>query len=190
MKRLLSILTVAAGLIAGPAMAAEGHVAFFSLANPPFIVLVAFLIFVGALIYFKVPHLLGSMLDKRTDQIRRDLEEARLLREEAQAILASYERKKKEVEAQAERIVAQAKDEAEQAAEQAKADLKSSIARRLAAAEEQIDSAEKAALRDVKDRAVNVAVAAAADILSGQISAAAANKLIEDSIADVGARLN
>ncbi|WP_127901587.1 F0F1 ATP synthase subunit B [Solirhodobacter olei] len=186
----LSILSVAAALVAGPAMAAEEHHAFFSLANPPFIVLIAFLIFVGALIYLKVPGMLGGMLDKRAQQIRVDLDEARMLREEAQAILASYERKQKEVEAQAERIVAQAREEAEQAAEQAKADLKASIARRLAAAEEQIGSAEKAALREVKDRAVAVAVAAAADVLSGQMSATAANKLIEDSIADVGARLN
>lgn len=188
MKR-ISMLTLFAALAATPALAEEG-VPFVSLRNGPFIVLIAFVIFLGVLVYFKVPAMLGGMLDKRAEQIRRDLEEARLLREEAQAILASYERKQKEVQAQADRIVAQAKDEATKAAEQAKADLKSSIARRLAAAEDQIDSAEKAALREVKDRAVTVAVAAAGDVLAKQMSAAGANKLIDDAIGQVSAKLN
>lgn len=189
MKRLwiLSILSI---LGAGPAMASEKGVPFFSLHNPPFIVLVAFLIFVGVLLYFKVPHLLAGMLDKRADQIRKDLEEARLIREEAQVILASYERKQKEVQAQAERIVAQAKSEAEAAAEQAKAELKASIARRLAAAEEQIASAEQGAMREVRDRAITVAVAAAGDLLTQQMNAKAANALIDEAIGQVGSRLN
>lgn len=188
MKRLIATATLAI-LAAGPAMASEGA-PFFSLRNGHLIVAIAFIIFVGVLVKFKVPGMLGTMLDNRAEQIRKDLEEARLLREEAQAILASYERKQKEVQAQAERIVSQAKEEAMQAAEQAKEDLKSSIARRLAAAEDQIGSAEKAALREVKDKAVSVAVAAAADVLSEQMSAASANKLIDEAIADVGARLN
>lgn len=188
MKR-ISSLTLFAALAATPALAEEG-VPFVSLHNGPFVVLIAFVVFVGVVLYFKVPGMLGAMLDKRAEQIRRDLEEARLLREEAQTILASYERKQKEVQAQAARIVAQAKDEAMKAAEQAKLDLKAAIARRLAAAEDQIASAEKSALREVKDRAVTVAVAAAGDVLSQQISASAANKLIDAAIADVGARLN
>ncbi len=192
MKRLSTLAALTGGLAAsaGPALASEAAVPFFSLHNGPFIVLIAFVIFIGVLVYFKVPGMLGGMLDKRAGQIRVDLEEARQLREEAQAILASYERKQKEVQAQAERIVAQAKEEAQLAAAQAKADLKSSIARRLAAAEDQIASAEKAALREVKDRAVAVAVAAAGDVLSQQMSATAANKLIDGAIAEVGAKLN
>ena len=98
--------------------------------------------------------MLAGMLDKRADGIRTDLDEARGLREEAQALLASYERKQREVQDQADRIVAQARAEAEAAAEQAKADLRQSIDRRLAAAEDQIASAEAAAVREVRDRAV------------------------------------
>lgn len=183
----LSILAI---LAASPAMAAEEGGPFFSLSNPPFVVLIAFVLFVAILVYLKVPGLIGGMLDKRAGEIRKDLEEARLLREEAQMILASYERKQKEVQAQAERIVHSARDEAMAAAAQAKADLEQSISRRLAAAEEQIASAETAALRDVRDRAVSVAVAAAGDVLAKQMTAAKANALIEDSIGQVAARLN
>ena len=91
---------------------------------------------------------------------------------------------------QADRIVAQAKAEAAAAAEQAKVDLKTSIARRLVAAEEQITSAEAAAVRHVRDTAVSVAVAAARDVIATQMTAADGNKLIDDAIADVDAKLH
>lgn len=87
-------------------------------------VLIAFLIFVGVLLYLKVPGTLMGMLDKRASGIKSELEEARALREEAQTLLASYERKQKEVQEQADRIVAAAKEEATVAAEEAREDLK------------------------------------------------------------------
>ena len=97
--------------------------------------------------------------------IKADLDEARALREEAKSILATYERRQKEVQEQADRIVSSAKEEAMAAAAQAKADLKASIARRLAAATDQIASAEAAAIRQVREQAVAVAIAAAGDVL-------------------------
>ncbi|WP_439155394.1 F0F1 ATP synthase subunit B [Yoonia sp.] len=175
-------------LTASPALAAGKT--FVSLGNTDFVVLVAFLIFVGILVYYKVPGLVGGMLDKRADGITAELAEARALRDEAQALLSSYERKQKEVQAQADRIVATAKDEANQAAEAAKADIAKSITRRLAAAEEQIASAQSAAIKEVRDQAVTVAVAAAKDVIAKQMDAKAAGALIDDSIAAVGEKLH
>jgi len=182
------ILPVLIGLTATPALASEG--AFFTLTNTHFVVLVAFLIFVGILIYVRVPSLVGGLLDKRADAIRADLDEAKALREEAQTILASYERKKSEVEEHAQKIVERAKAEAEEAAEDAKAALAASIERRLRSAEDQISSAQAAALREVRDRAIEVAVAAAAEVLAKSMSAADANALIDASIKDVKDRLH
>ena len=144
MKKLIALPLI---LTASPALAASGP--FFSLANSNFVVLIAFLLFIGVLAYLKVPALLGNMLDKRAEGIRDELDEARALREEAQAVLASYERKQREVQEQADRIVAQAEAEAKAAAEQARADIKTSVARRLAAAKDQIASAEAAAVKEV-----------------------------------------
>lgn len=121
-----TLIILAAALAASPAMAASGP--FFSLHNTNFVVLIAFLVFIGILVYFKVPGLLGGMLDKRAVEIKGELDEARQLREEAQSLLASYERKQKEVQDQADSIVANAKAEAEAAAVQAKDDLQKSIA--------------------------------------------------------------
>lgn len=183
-----TLTTAAAALAASPALAATGP--FFSLRNTDFVVLIAFLIFLGVLLFFKVPTILAGLLDRRSETIRNELEEARALREEAQTILAGFERKQAEVKEQAERIVAHAKEEAKIAAEVAKADLEKSIARRLAGADEQIASAEAAAVRSVRDRAVQVAVAAAGEVIAKQMTAAEANKLIDAAIDEAGAKLH
>lgn len=181
-------LTLVAAVAASPALAASGP--FFSLHNTNFVVLLAFLLFIGVLVYFKVPGLLGGLLDKRAEGILSELDEARNLREEAQTLLASYERKQKEMQEQAERIVAGAKKEAEAAAEQAKEDLKVSIARRLQAAEDQISSAEASAVKEVRDRAITVAVAAARDVMAKQTTADAASASIDTAIDEVAAKLH
>ncbi len=183
------MITSLFALAATPALAA-GDKPFFSLANTDFVVSVAFLIFLGILAYFKVPRLIGGMLDKRADSIKSELDEAKALREEAQALLATYERKHKEVQEQADRIVATAKEEATSAATAAKADIAKSITRRLAAAEEQIASAQSAAIKDIRDQAIMVAVAAAKDVMAQQMDAKSAGALIDDSIATVAEKLH
>lgn len=184
MKKLSILLT----LLASPAMAATGP--FFSLQNTNFVVLVAFIAFIAILVYMKVPAKLTGMLDARAATIKAELDEARSLREEAKSILATYERRQKEVQEQADRIVSAAREEALAAAAQAKEDLKASIARRLASATDQIASAEAAAIRQVREQAVSVAVAAAGDVLSKQMTAEAASASIDDAIAQVEARLH
>ena len=181
-------LTFALILSASPALAAGGP--FFSLTNTNFVVLIAFLVFVGILIWQKVPAMLGGILDKRAQQIQADLDEAKALRNEAAALLASYDAKQKEVQEQSERIIAAAKEDAQAAAVQAKADLKDSIARRLAGAKDQIASAEAAAIANVRNRAINVAIAAASDVLAKQNTAATAAASIDAAIAVVDAKFH
>ena len=182
----LSVILFA--LMASPALAASGP--FFSLYNTNFVVTIAFVCFVSVVLYLGVPKMLAKMLDARADGIRAELEEARSLREEAKALLASYEKKQTEVQAQADRILEAARVEAAAAAEQAKADIVTSVVRRLVAAEEQIASAEAAAVKEVRDQAIVVAVGAARDIIASQMTAADGNSLINDAIAQVGAKLH
>lgn len=184
MKR-LSVLLV---LLASPAMAATGP--FFSLRNTDFIVLLAFLLFIAILVYYRVPQLVGGLLDKRAEGIRADLAEARRLREEAQEIYASYERRQREVKTQAEEIVANARREAVLEADKAKKALQLSIERRLKAAEEQIASAEGDAVRAVRDLAIQTAISAATEILGQQATAEQRGAGIDQAIADVERRLN
>lgn len=181
-------LTLGVAVAASPAFAASGP--FVSLFNTNFVVLVAFLIFAGVLIYLKVPGLLGGKLDERAAGIKADLDEARQLRVEAQKILADYERKQKEAVEQAGRIVEHARKEAKQAGEDAKDEIKRSIERRLQAAEDQIASAEARAIRDVRDQAILIATAAARDVIAKQMSAEDGNKLIDAGIGEVEAKLH
>ena len=183
----ISLLSGAVLLGASPAFAAGTG---FSLNNTNFVVSIAFVLFVGVLLYLKVPKLVSKMLDERAAGIRTEIDEARALQEEAKTILASYERKRKEVAEHSVSIIASAKAEAEAAAELAKADLKETIARRLVAAEDQIKSAQDAAVREVKDKAVAVAVAAASDVINKGMAAKDANALIDAAIKDVGAKLH
>lgn len=147
-------------------------------------------LFIALLVYLGVPKKIAGLLDARADKIKAQLEEARRLREEAQTLLASYEKKQKEVEGLAEQIVANAKSEAENAAVQAKEDLKASIARRLKGAEDQIASAEASAVKEVRDRAIAVATQAASAVIADKMSAASGNDLIDASIKEVGAKLH
>ena len=158
--------------------------------NTDIVVGIGFVIFVGVLIYFGVPGMLTRKLDERAVRIKADLDEARALREEAQSLLAGYERRQKEVRTQAEEIVAAARHEAEQAAVNAKEEIRRSVARRLQTATEQIDAAEKAAIRQIKDRAVTVAVAAAADVIRERMQPSDADAMIDDAIREVGAKLH
>lgn len=158
--------------------------------NTDIVVGIGFVIFVGILLYFGLPKMIFGALDERAVKIRSDLDEARALREEAQSLLASYERKQKDVAAQAEDIVTAARADAERAAEVAKEDIRKSLARRLQTATEQIDAAEKAAIRQIKDRAVTVAVAAAGDVIRSGVKPQDADDLIDSAIREVGAKLH
>lgn len=184
MKR-LSLIAV---LAASPAFAADAP--FFSLRNTDFVVTLGFLLFVGILVYYKVPALIGKLLDKRAETIRRDLDEARKLREEAQDLFASYQRRQREVKDQADEIVANAKREAKAQAEKAKLDLAASIERRLKAAEEQIASAESDAVRAVRNSAIQTAIAATTEILAKQMGPDQRAVGLDASIEELGKRLN
>lgn len=153
-------------------------------------VAVSFFLFVGLLWRYDVHGMALRALDARADRIRAELEEAKRLREEAQTLLASYERKQKDVEAQAAAIVARAREDAELAAKQARADLTAAVDRRMRAAADQLAAAEAAAMRAVKDEAVRVAVEAARAVIAGAITAEQASRRIDESIAEVGRRLN
>ncbi len=190
MRLTVTLMAIAA---ATPAAAATKNIFsadFYKLSNTDFIVLVAFLVFIGVLVYFKVPAMLTGMLDKRAESIQAELDEARALREEAQTLLASYERKQREVQEQADRIVAAAKESARESAELAKADLEKSIERRVQAAQDQIASAEATAIKQVRDEAARVAISAAGDVIQKQMSDAKSASLIDDAIAAVKTKLH
>ena len=160
------------------------------LTNPSFWVGLCFFLFLGFLVYLKVPGMIADSLDKRAETIRQELEEARQLREEAQGLLAEYERKQRSAEKEAESIITLAKEEAEALAAETRENLKTTLERRMKLAEEKIARAEEQALNDVRTTAVNVAISAAEQIIGDKMTPAASKKLVDQSIKDLKGKLN
>ena len=98
--------------------------------------LVSLIIFLGIVVYMKVPAMMGKALDARGDKIRADLDEAKRLRDEAAALLGEYQKKRKQAEADAEEIVKSARRDAELLAADAKTKTEEFVKRRTALAEQ------------------------------------------------------
>ncbi len=150
-----------------------------------FWVSVAFVIFVGVLAYFRVHTKIAGSLDARAERIKKDLAEAANLRAEAQALLASFEKKKGEAEAEAAAIIKQAETEAELIAREAHDRVTEFIRRRTKQAEEKITAAETAAAAQVRAAAADAATKAAEIVLKAEAKGAFGEKLITNGIADL-----
>lgn len=163
----------------------------FDLHNPVFWVGVSFVLFMAIVVYYKVPGMIGKALDQRADAIRNELDEARRLRDEAQALLADYERKSREAENEAKAILEQAKREGEALAAETRRNLSESVERRTRLAEEKIARAEAQALAEVRSSAVDNAISAAEKILKSRAaSGETAEALIQSGIKDLEGKLN
>lgn len=159
-------------------------------ATPEFWVLISFLGFVGLVIYYKVPGMVAALLDKRAADIAAELDEARRLREEAQQLLASYQRKQREAMKEAEDIIAQAKIEAEQLAKETRANMEAQVDRRTKLAEDKIAQAETQALNDVRATAAEVAVGAARRVIASKVDAGKDAEFVEKSISELASKLH
>jgi F-type H+-transporting ATPase subunit b len=150
-----------------------------------FWVAVAFVLFIGVLGYFGVHKLILSSVDQRRDKIKAELDEARRLKEEAQAVLAEYQRKQHEAEEEAAGIIAGAKAEAERMVIEANAKMEEFVARRTKMAETKIAQAEAQAVSDVRAAAADAAVAAAEKVLTESVKGDVADKLVTKGIEDL-----
>ncbi len=153
-------------------------------------VFLGLLVVLGIMVYLKVPAMLVKALDDRATKIRTDLDEARRLREEAEALLKEYEKKRGQAESEAQQIVDQAKREAEALATESRARIEEYVVRRTKAVEARIAQAETQAVAEVRSRAIDVATAAAGRILAEEAKGKTGEELIERSIATVRKNLN
>lgn len=158
--------------------------------DAPFWALVGLVLLIVVLVYMKVPGTVTGLLDRRANAIRDELDEARKLREEAEALLADYTRKAEEAASEAAGIVEQAKREAEAIAVETGKRMEEYVASRTRMAEQKIAQAEAQALQEVRSLSADVAIAAAEKILAGKVHGSAGDALIVKAIDDVKAKLN
>ncbi|HEU0072058.1 MAG TPA: F0F1 ATP synthase subunit B [Alphaproteobacteria bacterium] len=174
------------------ALAASEHAAehggsLFS--EPEFWLAVAFALFVG-LLARPVSQKIGAALDGRAKKIETEIEEATRLRDEAQALLASYQRKSREALKEAEDILANAEAEAKRLAEEAAVELAAALKRREQMAVEKIAQAEARAVADVRNAAVDVALAATRELIQKNLDAGKADALVNAAVAELPKKLH
>ena len=158
------------------------------LADGEFWVLLAVVVF-AAIVWKPVRRTVAGALDERAARIRADLDEARKLRDEAEQLLAQYEQRQREGAAEAEAIVAHAREEAERIAAQSARDLDAALARRQRLAEERIAQAEQKAQDEIRAVAVDVAIGAAREVIQSQINEERGAALLDAAIAALPQRL-
>lgn len=164
------------------ALAASGDAAteaFYQ--DPTFWVAVAFVIFVvlaGRILW----RALTAMLDERSRKIASSIAEAERLRHEAETALADYQRKQRQALKDAQGIIEQAKVEAERMRVHAEGELAKQLSLREKQAMDRIAQAEQRALADVRNLAVDVAIAATRSMLKDGIDAAKAKGLVDEAI--------
>jgi len=155
-----------------------------------FFVLLGFLIFIGLLIYLGAHRAVLKALDARGEAIAAELAQAAKLREEATALLASFEKRTAEAEANASAIVAEARAQADQLALEAADRLKEFIARRTKQAEAKIALAEAQAAAEVRAAAAEHAAGAAEIVLAEQMRGSAGADLVTREIGEIKSRLS
>lgn len=159
------------------------------LADPVFWTAVGFFIFLAIAVYFGFNKVMAG-LDARAEKIRKDIAEAERLREEAQRTLADYKKKQREAQREAEEIVEHARTEAKRMQERAEQDLEEQLKRRERMTMEKIEQAEAKALAEVRNRAVDIAIAATEQLMRDNITDKASGQLVDQAIKDVQQRLN
>ena len=162
----------------------------FSMANTDFVVAIAFVIFVGVLVYFKVPRIIGNLLDKRADTIRNEIDEAHRLLEEAKTLLAKLEREHKENIEKAKNIINDAELTSKKVLEDSKSEIKDAVARKLQMAERQIQTNEKEVIKSIKDDLIEAAFKEAQEQIEKKVDSNLANLVVEESVGEIKARLS
>ncbi len=157
--------------------------------TPEFWVAVAFIGLVAAIAKPLYGVITGG-LDSRAEKIRNSLDEAKQLHEEAQRLLAEYQRKQRNAAKECDEIIAHAETEARRFAEDAAAKLEASLKRREQLAIDKIAQAEAEAIQDVRNVTVDIAISATRKLLAQRMGEAAGGRLIDDAIAELPAKLH
>lgn len=157
--------------------------------DPTFWVAVGFVLFAVA-VYKPASKAVLGMLDGRADEIRASLDEAASLREEAQQLLAEYQRKQRDAVKETEEMVSRARAEAGRLATEGAEKLEEAIKRREQLAIEKIAQAETDALREVRAMSVDVAITATRNLIADKMDATKSSALVDEAIADLSKKLH
>ncbi|WP_425410972.1 F0F1 ATP synthase subunit B [Hyphococcus sp.] len=183
---MISLATLAAAAV----NQAAGHESVGLFQDTSFYVLIAFIIVIGVFARAGVHKMIVGGLDKRAQKIADEINEARKMREEAQELLASYQRRQREAEEEAAAIIDAAKKDAKRLAREAKEKIAEQTERRARAAEDKIARAEAQAISEVRGQTADLAIEAARIIIAERMDGGAQNAFIDREIAGLRDKLN
>ena len=179
------MITLLAFALSPGAGYAAGSKKMISLDNTDFVVLISFLIFVGVLVYFRVPAIIASFLDKRAEDIQNEIEKASEILEEAKEILSSIEADHIRTSETIEKMIITAKDRAEEEEEKAKKHIEELMKSKLLSAEGQVRSNERKILEEIEARAIDLSIEKVREKLSKSLSGNDYDKHFDSSIQSI-----
>ena len=147
-----------------------------------FWVAVSFVLFVGVLIYFKVPQKIFTTLDESINKIKKDIEEAEKLKEEAKNILSDYEAKLDKSKVEIDLMIKNAQKESESNIIKINDQFHKIFENRKKMAEEKIKQMKLQATKDIKNYSVEVAIIALEKIIKNSIDKKKLDKIYVSSV--------
>ena len=179
------LLTLSGYVLSSGVSYGAGSKKMFSLDNTDFVVLISFLIFVGVLVYFKVPSIVGAFLDKRSNDIQSEIEKAGEILEEAKKILSSIEADHIRTSETIGQMVETARSRAGEEEEKAKKNIEELMKNKLISAEGQVMSNERKILEEIEDRAIDLSIEKVKVKLSQSLSSSDYDNQFDASIQSI-----
>ena len=154
-----------------------------------FWVSISFLIFIGVLIYFKIPQKVINALNESIDSIKSEVDNAESLKEESKNILSEYEKKISNAKNEVKEMIEAAMEEADKTVLKTNEDLHVQMENRKKNTEDRIKQMKNQALKDIKNTSVKISIQAVEVLLKNSLDKNKLNKIFDTSIEDTKSAL-
>ena len=147
-----------------------------------FWVTISFIIFLGILIYFKIPQKIKETLEQNILNIKNQINEAEKLKEDAKNILTEHEKKISNSKAEVKQMISKANEEAEKNVLKTNQDFHNLMDSRKKNAEERIKQLKNQALKDIKNASVKIAIESVEKLIKNSLDKSKLDKIYSSSI--------
>ena len=154
-----------------------------------FWVAISFLIFVGVLIYFKIPEKVNSALNDSINTIKKEVNDAEKLKEESKNILSEYEKKIGHVKTEVKVMLDAATNEAEKHVLKTNEEFHNQMENRKKNTEDRIKQMKNQALKDIKNASVKIAISSVESLLKNSLDKNKLNKIFAESVEETKSAL-
>ena len=152
-------------------------------------VAVSFFIFIGALIYFKIPNKINNILSENINAIKDEVDDAEKLKEESKNILSEYEKKIGHVKAEVKVMLDAATNEAEKHVLKTNEEFYNQMENRKKNTEDRIKQMKNQALKDIKNASVKIAISSVESLLKNSLDKNKLNKIFAESVEETKSAL-